>query len=518
MRLRVCVFVSHPGKQRATSSTNRSLTTMSTAGLLLPLASASSSIASGRLEDGPEQYQHQNQTPSVPFSQSQSQSQSLVPPHPQTQLQSQQSQSQPVSETPSLSDCSLFLPQDTAQRMLGTTSTTTGGGIENGNLRWDGESGGSGMATQHSQSQGPSRQQKMTRQEALAQILEYHQAGLARSMGAENGTDGGSRDECRGHDGDGVGDERGKREMRDSHAELDRHGTGKVYTSSSTTQQQQTCRQPPASLSSSASAGPSASTSSSVPWSSSTMTNNNNGNDNNALTFASFAEDEDDSSSPSSSSLMMNVNEGLQVYTVGHLMPRNKFVNQDNWSFDANGFSGGCGSTSANASSSREFMYEPASATSETVDPLCEDGNENDEDVEIVPPGTLTTGPPSTPTISSITATPLPSPSSLLPPPPPSLSSSSSQKKLRVRRATFVPGGWAVPPRVLLVDDDAVIRKLSSKFLKIFGCTTDVAVDGIGAVTKMNLEKYDLVLMVNLFLLLATYFGADSFFFVFRIS
>jgi CheY-like chemotaxis protein len=52
---------------------------------------------------------------------------------------------------------------------------------------------------------------------------------------------------------------------------------------------------------------------------------------------------------------------------------------------------------------------------------------------------------------------------------------------------------------VLLVDDDAVIRKLSSKLLKIFGCTTDVAVDGIGAVTKMNLEKYDLVLMVNHF-------------------
>jgi osomolarity two-component system, response regulator SKN7 len=68
--------------------------------------------------------------------------------------------------------------------------------------------------------------------------------------------------------------------------------------------------------------------------------------------------------------------------------------------------------------------------------------------------------------------------------------------KLRVRRSTFVPG-WAVPPRVLLVDDDAVTRKLSSKFLQVFGCTTDVAVDGVSAVNKMNLEKYDLVLMVR---------------------
>ena len=78
---------------------------------------------------------------------------------------------------------------------------------------------------------------------------------------------------------------------------------------------------------------------------------------------------------------------------------------------------------------------------------------------------------------------------------------------LRVRRSTYVPG-WAVPPRVLLVDDDAVSRKLSSKFLQIFGCTIDVAVDGVAAVERMNLERYDLVLMVrNLF-----FFFVASFF------
>lgn len=71
-----------------------------------------------------------------------------------------------------------------------------------------------------------------------------------------------------------------------------------------------------------------------------------------------------------------------------------------------------------------------------------------------------------------------------------------SGNMLRVRRSTFVPG-WAVPPRVLLVDDDAVCRKLSSKFLQVFGCAIDVAVDGVNAVNKMNLEKYDLVLMVS---------------------
>ncbi|KAG6840532.1 hypothetical protein C0991_006127 [Blastosporella zonata] len=73
-------------------------------------------------------------------------------------------------------------------------------------------------------------------------------------------------------------------------------------------------------------------------------------------------------------------------------------------------------------------------------------------------------------------------------------STSDAQNLLRVRRSTFVPG-WAVPPRVLLVDDDVVSRKLGSKFLQVFGCTIDLAVDGISAVNKMNLEKYDLVLM-----------------------
>lgn len=52
-----------------------------------------------------------------------------------------------------------------------------------------------------------------------------------------------------------------------------------------------------------------------------------------------------------------------------------------------------------------------------------------------------------------------------------------------------------MPPRVLLVEDDLVSRRLSSKFLQVSGCVIGVAVDGIGAVSKMELEKYDLVLM-----------------------
>jgi osomolarity two-component system, response regulator SKN7 len=65
---------------------------------------------------------------------------------------------------------------------------------------------------------------------------------------------------------------------------------------------------------------------------------------------------------------------------------------------------------------------------------------------------------------------------------------------LRVRRQTFVPG-WAVPPKILLVDDDAVYRNMSTKFLQVFGCEADVAYDGFSAMEKVGVEKYDLILM-----------------------
>ncbi|TPX67365.1 hypothetical protein SpCBS45565_g03786 [Spizellomyces sp. 'palustris'] len=66
---------------------------------------------------------------------------------------------------------------------------------------------------------------------------------------------------------------------------------------------------------------------------------------------------------------------------------------------------------------------------------------------------------------------------------------------MRVTRATFVPP-WSVPPKVLLVEDDVTCRKLSSKLLQVFGCSFDVAVDGLDAVERMNVgNKYDIVLM-----------------------
>ena len=132
--------------------------------------------------------------------------------------------------------------------------------------------------------------------------------------------------------------------------------------------------------------------------------------------------------------------EGLQVFTLGHLMPRSSLDDENgNWTFD------------------------PESVADAVVLPTPR-----------TPDGGI--GQSSEGTVQNV--------------------SSSERQTLRIRRSTYVPG-WSVPPRVLLVEDDAVSRKLSSKFLQIFGCTIDVAVDGVGAVNKMNLEKYDLVLMVR---------------------
>ncbi|KAI8988729.1 hypothetical protein BDB01DRAFT_782963 [Pilobolus umbonatus] len=63
------------------------------------------------------------------------------------------------------------------------------------------------------------------------------------------------------------------------------------------------------------------------------------------------------------------------------------------------------------------------------------------------------------------------------------------------RKSSSSQVSWTVPPRILLVDDDSVYRDLSGKLLKLIGCTIDLAKDGVEALKKMGLEKYDLILM-----------------------
>lgn len=75
---------------------------------------------------------------------------------------------------------------------------------------------------------------------------------------------------------------------------------------------------------------------------------------------------------------------------------------------------------------------------------------------------------------------------------PSSASSSSSSSPSSNNQVS-----WTVPPRILLVDDDSVYRDLSGKLLSVIGCTIDLAKDGVEALKKMGLEKYDLILMVS---------------------
>lgn len=72
---------------------------------------------------------------------------------------------------------------------------------------------------------------------------------------------------------------------------------------------------------------------------------------------------------------------------------------------------------------------------------------------------------------------------------------SAPQQNHQPQMSKTPSSGWAVAPKVLLVEDDPVCRKLSSKFLQVFGCQIDVAEDGVSAVNKVNMEKYDLVFM-----------------------
>ncbi|KAI7819610.1 hypothetical protein BC939DRAFT_253221 [Gamsiella multidivaricata] len=70
-----------------------------------------------------------------------------------------------------------------------------------------------------------------------------------------------------------------------------------------------------------------------------------------------------------------------------------------------------------------------------------------------------------------------------------------SDQNARPQRPSISIPNWSMPPKVLLVEDDDISRRLSSRLLQIFGCPFDVAEDGVAAVGKMSHQKYDIVLM-----------------------
>jgi osomolarity two-component system response regulator SKN7 len=74
---------------------------------------------------------------------------------------------------------------------------------------------------------------------------------------------------------------------------------------------------------------------------------------------------------------------------------------------------------------------------------------------------------------------------------------------------------WSMPPRVLLVEDDDICRRLSTRFLQLLGCPFDVAEDGVAAVGKMSQQKYDIVLMV---VILSFFFLSDPHFLIMDIN
>ncbi|KAI8880121.1 hypothetical protein K501DRAFT_225367 [Backusella circina FSU 941] len=70
-----------------------------------------------------------------------------------------------------------------------------------------------------------------------------------------------------------------------------------------------------------------------------------------------------------------------------------------------------------------------------------------------------------------------------------------SQNDHKGKSKMMVGSSWTTPPRVLLVDDDSVYRDVSGRMLNRFGCNIDFANNGLEALRKMSVEKYDLILM-----------------------
>lgn len=201
----------------------------------------------------------------------------------------------------------------------------------------------------------------------------------------------------------------------------------------------------------------------------------------------------------SSSSLS---DDSMQVYTLGKLVPRRE---QTNWNpgVDPSAVAGPSAGFVPTSTSKTPHPHPPQvpgpslggsrSDQNARRDEDEEDESEEEEECVMPTPTTAPNNPPPSTSDKPSSGT-LVSSSSSGPP------SSAAAQKIRVRRTAFVPS-WAVPPRVLIVDDDIISRKLGGKFLQVSGCQFDMAVDGESAVNKMmNLEKYDLVLMVRILL------------------
>ncbi|KAI8330013.1 hypothetical protein EDC96DRAFT_549028 [Choanephora cucurbitarum] len=86
-----------------------------------------------------------------------------------------------------------------------------------------------------------------------------------------------------------------------------------------------------------------------------------------------------------------------------------------------------------------------------------------------------------------------PSPTLLTPPTPPVTSSLAGSMENKGKQKMV--HGWAITPRVLLVDDDSVYRNVCGRMLTMAGCSMDVAKDGLEALERLSTKKYDLILM-----------------------
>lgn len=56
---------------------------------------------------------------------------------------------------------------------------------------------------------------------------------------------------------------------------------------------------------------------------------------------------------------------------------------------------------------------------------------------------------------------------------------------------------WSTAPRILVVENEQTSRNLCVRHLQDHGCSVDLAFDGATAVNKVNMEEFDLVLMVR---------------------
>ncbi|ORZ17373.1 HSF-type DNA-binding-domain-containing protein [Absidia repens] len=146
-------------------------------------------------------------------------------------------------------------------------------------------------------------------------------------------------------------------------------------------------------------------------------------------------------------------------------------------------------------SSSSPLPHPPQTSSATTAPPSTVTTPMPIHELQHPPFPTASTSLPSSPNTTTTTATSQQQPSLIVSNPVVESQSSSSPATTAAAGASTTCHSWRHRPKILVVEDNVVYRRISMRCLDRLGCAYQMACDGLEAVACMKVSHYDLILM-----------------------